>query len=41
MGRHVDPVLFKHVKVDGAAIANAQQLERSGLEVSVPVKVEP
>jgi hypothetical protein len=40
-GRRVDAVLFKHVQMDGTAIGNAQQLERAGLELSVPVKIEP
>jgi len=41
MGQHVDPVLFKHVEINGAAIGNAQQLERTGFDLSVPVKIEP
>jgi hypothetical protein len=41
MGQDVGPVLFKHVKINGVAIGNTQQLERAGFDLSVPVKIEP
>jgi len=41
MGQHVAPMVFKHVRINGAAIGNAAQLEQAGYDVSVPVKIEP
>jgi len=41
MGKGVGPVLFKNVKVKGAVIRNAEDLERAGFDVLVPVKFEP
>ena len=41
MGQHVGLVLFKNVKINGAVIQNAEQLERAGVDLSVPVKFEP
>jgi hypothetical protein len=41
MGKHVAPVLFKNVKMNGTVIRNAEQLKRGGYDVSVPVKFEP
>lgn len=41
MGTQVAPVLFKHVKMDGAEIRSSQELERAGLELSVPVQIAP
>jgi len=38
MGSKVAPILFKHCKVNGAVVQNADQL---GFDLSVPVKVEP
>ena len=37
MGTNVAPVLFKNVKVNGAKIRDAEQLERAGFDLSVPV----
>jgi hypothetical protein len=39
-GKNVGPVLFKNVRINGAAIRNIDQLKRAGFEVSVPVKFE-
>jgi hypothetical protein len=39
-GKNVGPVLFKNVRIGGAAIRNVDQLRRAGFEVSVPVKFE-
>lgn len=41
MGRNVAPVLFKNVKFNDSVVSNAEQLERAGFDVSVPVKFEP
>ena len=41
MGTHVAPVLFKHVKMDGAALKNAEQLKGAGVDLLVPVRFEP
>ena len=41
MGKSVGPVLFKNVKINGAAIRNAEQMKRAGVDLSVPVKFEP
>jgi hypothetical protein len=41
MGRHAGPVLFKNLKIDGAAIGNAEELKRAGFDLSVPVTIEP
>jgi hypothetical protein len=41
MGQHVGLVLFKNVKINGAVIQNAEQLERAGVDLSAPVKFEP
>ena len=41
MGQQVAPVLFKNVKINAAAIRDAEQLKRAGFDLSVPVKVEP
>ncbi len=41
MGQQVAPVLFKNLKIDGAAIRSAEQLRRAGFDLSVPVKFEP
>ncbi len=41
MGQHVAPVLFKNVRINGAVIENAEQLERTGFDLSVPAKFEP
>ena len=41
MGQHVAPVLFKNLKIDGAAIGGAEQLRQAGFDLSVPVKFEP
>jgi hypothetical protein len=40
MGRQVAPILFKNVKVNGAVMQNAEQLEQTGFDLSVPVKFE-
>ena len=40
MGQHVAPVLFKNIKINGAKIRDAKQLEQSGFDLSVPVKFE-
>jgi hypothetical protein len=40
MGTNVAPVLFKNVTIKGAKIRNAEQLERAGFDLSVPVKFE-
>jgi hypothetical protein len=40
MGRHVGPVLFQNVRIDGVAIGNAEQLRQAGFDLSVPVKFE-
>jgi hypothetical protein len=40
MGTNVAPVLFKNVKINGAVMQNAKQLERAGFDLSVPVKFE-
>ena len=40
-GLHVDPVVFRNVRINGTAIRTAEQLERAGYELSVPVRVEP
>jgi len=34
-------VLFKNLKIDGAAIGNAEQLRQAGFDLSVPVRFEP
>ena len=41
MGQHVAPVLFRNLTINGAAIGNAEQLERAGFDLSVPVRIEP
>jgi len=41
MGKSVGPVLFKNVKINGAAIRSAEQLRRAGVDLSVPAKFEP
>ena len=41
MGKNVGPVLFKNVKINGAVIGSAEQLEQAGFDLSVPVKFEP
>jgi hypothetical protein len=41
MGKNVAPVLFKNVKLNDSVISNAEQLERAGFDLSVPVKFEP
>ena len=41
MGPHVGPVLFKNVRMNGAAMRNAEQLKRAGVDLSVPVRFEP
>jgi len=41
MGRQVAPILFKHVKINGAMIENADELKRAGLDLSVPVTFQP
>jgi len=41
MGQNVAPVLFKNVEINGEAIQNAEQLNRAGFDLSVPVKFEP
>ena len=38
MGTNVTPVLFKNVKINGAVMRNAKQLERAGFDLAVPVK---
>jgi hypothetical protein len=40
MGRHVAPVLFKNVEINGDVIQNAEQLARAGFDLSVPVNFE-
>ena len=40
-GQHVGPVLFEHVKINGAVIGNVEQLRQAGFDLSVPVKFEP
>jgi hypothetical protein len=40
MGTNVAPVLFKNVKINGAKIRDAEQLEQAGFDLSVPVKFE-
>lgn len=40
MGQRVGPVLFKNVKMNGVEIGNAEQLQRAGFDVSVPVRIE-
>jgi hypothetical protein len=40
-GQHVDPIVFKNIRINGAAIRTTEQLERAGYELSVPVRVEP
>lgn len=40
-GQNVGPILFKHVSMNGTVVRNAEDLERAGLDVSVPVKFEP
>ncbi|MDP2895350.1 MAG: glycosyl hydrolase family 28-related protein, partial [bacterium] len=39
-GKNVAPVLFKNVKFNDLVISNAEQLERAGFDVLVPVKFE-
>jgi hypothetical protein len=34
-------VLFQNVKMNGAALKNAEQLKRAGVDLSVPVRFEP
>jgi hypothetical protein len=41
MGKNVAPILFMNIQINGAMIQNAQELQRVGLDLSVPVKVEP
>jgi hypothetical protein len=41
MGKGVGPVLFKNLKMNGAAIRNAEQFKRAGVDLSVPVRFEP
>jgi hypothetical protein len=41
MGKNVGPVLFKNVKVNGAAIRNADQLRQAGFDLAVPARFEP
>jgi hypothetical protein len=41
MGQHVGEVLFQNLKIDGAAIGNAEQLRQAGFDLSVPVRFEP
>ena len=41
MGRNVGPVLFKNVKINGAAITNAEQLKQAGFDLSVAARFEP
>ena len=37
----VGEVLFQNLKIDGAAIGNAEQLRQAGFDLSVPVRFEP
>jgi hypothetical protein len=41
MGKGVGPVLFKNLKMNGAAIRNAEQFKRAGVDLAVPVRFEP
>ena len=41
MGRQAAPILFKHVKINGALIENADELKGAGLDLSVPVTFQP
>jgi hypothetical protein len=41
MGQKVAPVLFKNVQFNNSVISTAEELERAGFDVSVPVKFEP
>jgi hypothetical protein len=41
MGSQVAPILFKNVTANGARMENAEQLERTGFDLSVPTKFEP
>ncbi len=40
-GENVGPILFKHVRMNGAVVLSAEDLARAGLDVSVPVRFEP
>lgn len=40
VGRRVDPVVFRNVRINGAVIGNAEELERAGFDLSVPVRIE-
>jgi hypothetical protein len=41
MGTGVAPILFKHVKMNGAIVQNVEQLRATGFDLSVPAKFEP
>jgi len=41
MGSKVGPILFKNVKMNGVLIQSAEQLVKTGFDLSVPVKFEP
>jgi hypothetical protein len=40
MGTNVAPILFKNVTINGTKIRDAEQLEKAGFDLSVPVKFE-
>ena len=40
-GQHVEPIAFKNITINGAAIKSEEQLERAGYELSAPVTVKP
>ena len=41
MGAKVAPIRFRHVRVGGKLIRNADELRAAGFDLSVPVEVEP
>jgi hypothetical protein len=41
MGKNVAAVTFKNVRMNGVAIKSAEQLQKAGVDLSVPVKFTP
>jgi hypothetical protein len=41
MGTQVAPILFKNVKMNGAVLQSAVQLQQAGFDLMVPVRFEP
>lgn len=41
IGKQVAPILFKNVKMNGAAISNIEQLKATGFDITVPARFEP